>query len=177
MSLQQGRGTYVTGVPTASRKLRVETTLRDLAETYRRDRPQVLNVIESTAAPALLPEDGTAAENYFFMRRIHYREGIPYCVISIYIDDLVFRIAPDRFREQLVIPILVSLPEVTISRARQRLRVSTADVETSNHLHIGVNAPVAEIRRIFNAADGRVIYVGEVTMRGDFVDLEMDLRP
>lgn len=177
VSLQQGRGTYVTGVPVASRKLRVETTLSDLADNYRRDRPEVLNVVESSATPALLPEDGSPAERYFYMRRLHYREKTPYCVISLYIDDAVFRIAPKRFREELVIPILVSLPTVRIARAKQRVRISTADVETAKHLNIPVNSPVAEIRRIFNAEDGRVIYVAEVTIRGDFVDLEMDLKP
>jgi GntR family transcriptional regulator len=177
VSLQQGRGTYVTGTPTPNRKLKVETTLRDLAETYRTDKPQILNVVEASAIPALLPQDGSPAERYFYMRRVHYREGTPYCVISIYIDDSVFRIAPQRFRDELVIPLLVSLPEVLITRARQRLRVSTADVETAEHLRIPVNSPVAEIRRVFNGTNGRVIYVGEVTMRGDFVDLEMDLKP
>lgn len=177
VSLQQGRGTYVTGVPTPSRKLKVETTLRDLAETYRTDKPQILNVVESSAVPALLPEDGSAAERYFYMRRVHYREGVPYCVISIYIDESVFRVAPQRFREELVIPILVSLPGLTITRARQRLRVSTADMEVANHLRVPINSPVADIRRVFNGEHARVIYVGEVTMRGDFVDLEMDLKP
>lgn len=177
VSLQQGRGTYVTSAPTPSRKLKVETTLGSLAETYRTDKPQVLNVVESSAIPTLLPEDGPPSERYFYMRRVHFREQVPYCVISIYIDDEVFEVAPQRFRDELVIPILVSLPEVAITRARQRLRVSTADIETANHLRIPVNAPVAEIRRVFNGKDGRVIYVGEVTMRGDFVDLEMDLKP
>jgi GntR family transcriptional regulator len=30
---------------------------------------------------------------------------------------------------------------------------------------------------VFNAADSTVIYLGEVTYRGDFIHLEMDLKP
>ena len=40
-----------------------------------------------------------------------------------------------------------------------------------------VAAPVAEVRRVFTDADDRVIYLGEVTYRGDFIHLEMDLTP
>ena len=37
--------------------------------------------------------------------------------------------------------------------------------------------PVAEVRRVFTDADHRVIYLGEVTYRGDFVHVDMDLKP
>jgi GntR family transcriptional regulator len=33
------------------------------------------------------------------------------------------------------------------------------------------------VRRVFTDEDGRVIYLGEVTYRGDFVRIEMDLKP
>jgi GntR family transcriptional regulator len=44
-------------------------------------------------------------------------------------------------------------------------------------LKIPVNTPVAEVRRICTAKDGTVIYLGEVTYRGDYIHLEMDLKP
>jgi GntR family transcriptional regulator len=40
-----------------------------------------------------------------------------------------------------------------------------------------MNAPVAEVRRIFKDAAGTVIYLADVTYRGDAIRLEMDLRP
>ena len=39
-----------------------------------------------------------------------------------------------------------------------------------------VNAPVAEVRRVFTGPKRRVIYLGEVTYRGDFVHMEIDLK-
>jgi GntR family transcriptional regulator len=36
---------------------------------------------------------------------------------------------------------------------------------------------VGEVRRVFTDADGRVIYLGEVTYRGDFIHLDMNLKP
>ena len=57
------------------------------------------------------------------------------------------------------------------------LTIGTADLEVAQLLGVPVNAPVAEVRRVFTDADNRVIYLGEVTYRGDFIHLEMDLTP
>ena len=35
---------------------------------------------------------------------------------------------------------------------------------------------VAQVRRVFTAADETVLYLGEVTYRGDYIQFEMDLR-
>lgn len=174
---KQGRGTFVTGSVIADRWLKVETTLTNLAEVYRDTNPELLNLTESTRDPPLNPLDGVQAPSYFYMRRIHARMGRPYCVISIYLDERVFLRAPDAFRTQTVIPLLVGMRRPRIAKARQTLSIGSADMETAKHLGLAVNAPVAEVRRVFNAADGTVIYLGEVTYRGDVVRLEMDLKP
>ena len=59
----------------------------------------------------------------------------------------------------------------------QTLTIGTADPETAGQLGIGVNAPVAYVRRVFRTPDGTVLYLGDVTYRGDLVQLEMDLVP
>jgi len=174
---RQGRGTFVIARPGAERPLQVQSTLHDLAAMLRGDETQLLNVSESDAAPALTDRDGTAATAYVHMRRIHLREGTPYCVISIYLDAAVFHRAPERFRRELLIPILMSMPGVTIAQAHQVLTIGTADPETAGQLGIAVNAPVAYVRRVFRTPDGTVLYLGEVTYRGDLVQLEMDLAP
>ena len=61
--------------------------------------------------------------------------------------------------------------------ARQTLTIGTADIEAARLLRVPLNSPVAEVRRIFTTADRTVIYLGEVTYRGDFVRIDMDLRP
>jgi GntR family transcriptional regulator len=72
----------------------------------------------------------------------------------------------------------VALPKGSgIAKARQVLTIGTAELEVAQRLHIPVNAPVAEVRRVCADARGRVIYLGEVTYRGDFIHLEMDLKP
>ncbi|MCG6206960.1 GntR family transcriptional regulator [Rhodopseudomonas sp. HC1] len=177
LEAQQGRGTFVTGGTRQDRWLRVETTLADLAEMYRDTSPEIINISESRSVAPLLPDDGKAAAKYVFMRRVHSRVGQPYCVISIYLDETVFRRSPKRFRSETVIPILAELKQPKIVRARQTLTIGTADVDVARLLHVPLNSPVAEVRRVFTGEDGIVIYLAEVTYRGDFVRIDMDLRP
>lgn len=177
VSAQRGRGTFVTAQPVRDKRLRLETSLQALADVYRDDTPNLTLIEEASASPRLYPRDGTPAARYRFMRRVHSRNGEAYCVISIYLDERVFRKAPRRFRRETVIPVLLDLPQVEIARAWQTLEIGTADVTVARHLGINVNAPVAEVRRVCQASDETVLYLGEVTYRGDYIHLEMDLKP
>ena len=174
---QQGRGTFVTGTLKQDRWLKVETTLSDLAEVYRDTSPEIINISESRTDAPLFPEDGQPASKYVFMRRVHSRKQRPYCVISIYLDEKIFRRFPKRFRNETVIPILHELRDPAIRTARQTLTIGTADLEAARLLQVPLNSPVAEVRRVFTTADRTVIYLGEVTYRGDFIRIDMDLRP
>jgi GntR family transcriptional regulator len=177
LEARQGTGTFVSGEVADDRWLRVETTLSDLAEVYRDTKPELLNLAEATVAPSLRPQDGKPAPSYFFMKRVHSHQGRPYCLISIYLDERVFRKNPERFRSETVIPILTKMRNPAVAKARQTLTIGTAGLEAARYLNVPSNAPVAEVRRVFNAADGTVLYLGEVTYRGDFIHLEMDLKP
>src|SRR6202022_2494048 len=149
--------------------LKVETTLSDLAKGYRDTSPEIINLAEERTDAALRPADGHAAPRYVFMRRVHSREAKPYCVISIYLDERIFRKHPKRFRKETVIPILAEMRDPAIHTARQILTIGTADVEVARLLHVPLNSPVADVRRVFTSADNTVIYLGEVTYRGDFI--------
>ena len=176
VSPQRGRGTFVTGTPSSDRWIRVETSLRSLADVYRDTHPTILTIDESTRTPRLVDGDGVAAPRYAYMRRVHSHEGRPYCVIDIWLDAEIFARRPARFRKETVIPLLLAMPSVTIATARQVLTIATADLEVARHLQISFNAPVAEVRRVFTGPKRRVIYLAEVTYRGDFVHVEFDLK-
>ena len=177
VSAQRGRGTFVTNRPVQRDSLRLATTLAAIADIYRNDEPTLTLIDEAARGPRLLPDDGTPAARYRFLRRVHSRDGEAYCVISIYLDERVFRKAPARFRRHTVVPVLMSLPGVRVARAWQTLTIGTADVEVARMIGMPVNAPVAEVRRVCQDAAGTVIYLGEVTYRGDYIRLEMDLKP
>jgi GntR family transcriptional regulator len=71
--------------------------------------------------------------------------------------------------------VLMDLKVVQIGSARQILTISTAGEAAANALNISVSAPVAEVRRVLCAPDGTVIYLGELTYRGDYIRVDMDL--
>ena len=177
VSPERGRGTFVTAQPSRRRGLMLETSLQALADVYRNDTPNLTLIEEASASPRLFAGDGRPAPRYRFMQRVHSRKGEAYCVISIYLDERVFRMAPRRFRRETVVPVLLELRNVAIGRAWQTLEIGSADVGVARHLHIPVNAPVAEVRRVCQDRAGTVIYLGEVTYRGDYIHLEMDLKP
>ncbi len=177
VSPQRGRGTVVHEHARAHRQLRVHTTLAGLVEMYRNDKPVLTNLVESNASPLLGDDDGAAAPSYFHMRRVHARDGIKYCVNSMYIENSIFRRAQDAFRTQVVLPVLFSLPGLRIGRARQTMHISKADVEVASLLDIPVGEPMAEVRRVICTPEDTVIYVADVLYRGDYIHLDMDLKP
>lgn len=172
---EQGRGTFVRNKPETHPKMRMETSLHGLADLYRKLAPRVLPLEEGHATPPLDPEDGTPAPAYRFLRRVHASDRQATSVIAAYLDERVFKLAPSRFRKELIIPVLMDLKQVKIGSARQVLTVGAAGAAAATALNIAVSAPVAEVRRVFCAPDGTVIYLGELTYRGDFIRMDVDL--
>ena len=177
IALLAREGTFVTGSASSRGRLRLATTLTALADLYRDDAPKLTLVDEASAMPRLAAEDGTPAPRYRYLRRVHSRGGEAYCAISIFLDERVFRMAPARFRRHTVIPVLLDLPGSRIARAWQTLAIGAADVEVARLIGMPGNAPVALVRRVCVDASGTVIYLGEITYRGDYIHLEMDLKP
>jgi GntR family transcriptional regulator len=172
---KQGQGTYVLSKPETHPRMRVESSLRGLAELYRKQAPRLIPLSEGMAVPRLNPDDGFPAPKYRCLRRIHASERQFTSVISAYLDERIFKLAPKRFRNEVVIPVLMDLEGVKIGSARQILTISTAGAEAASALNISAAAPVAEVRRVVCAPDGTVIYLGELTYRGDYIRVEMDL--
>lgn len=175
LSPEQGRGTFVRGKPPTHPRMQVETSLKKLADLYRTLKPRLIPLEEGSRMPRLDSEDGLPAPKYRYLRRIHATGKQSNSVISAYLDERVFKLAPRRFRNEVIIPVLMDLPAVKIASARQTLTIGTAGAETAQALNISVNAPVGEIRRVFCAPDGTVIYLGDLAYRGDFIRLDIDL--
>lgn len=177
VSPQQGRGTFVIGVPRTERFISVVTTLDELVRNYEDTEPTIVNMEEGVNSPPLKPEEGTPAAQYTYMRRVHVRDGRSYCVIGLYLDERIFRRAPVEFRTKTVIPVLHKMSDVRIHAAHQVLTIGTADMEIAQMLEIPVGSPVAEVRRIFKDRQGTVIYLANAIYRGDAIRIEMDLKP
>jgi GntR family transcriptional regulator len=172
---QRGRGTFVSAAALTMKPVQVVTTLKALVEMYQATSQQPVTVEESRRKPPVTAADGELAEEYMYMKRVHSSDGLPYCVISLYLEENIFSMSPDRFRDELVIPVLVSLSPQRIAKARQTLTIGSADAVTARLLRVPTDAPVARVQRVFNDADNVVIYYADVVYRGDAIKVEMDL--
>lgn len=75
----------------------------------------------------------------------------------------IFRRTPLKFPSETVILPLPELPGVLMARAWQTPTIALVDVGTPRQLNVPVNAPAADVRRVFTSRSGTVIYLGEVT--------------
>ncbi|MEY3913030.1 MAG: hypothetical protein RL509_1074 [Pseudomonadota bacterium] len=177
VSAVRGKGTIVQQLPKRPNSLRLETSLLEMADAYRNDQPTLTLIDEGLAQPASFPVgSGKPVANYHHLRRVHSREGQRYCVISIYLDETIFMLAPERFRQETVIPVLLEMPQVKIRRASQTLKISVVDVETSQLLGVPMSTPVAEVVRVFMGPKGEILYMAEITYKADFIRFEMELK-
>lgn len=181
VSPQRGRGTFVTSTPPKRQWQRewqtVHASIDALAQAFQDTQARIVTINESLSDAPLQPEDGNPAGHYVYMRRVHSEDGEPYCVIEIYLDEVIFQTDPDRYRSEAVVPLLAQMNQGGITQARQVLTIGNADLDIAPLLNIHVGDAIAEVRRVFTDENKRVIYLGLITYRGDLFRLEMDLAP
>ena len=88
---QRGRGTHVIGRPPVHPRVRIETSLAGLAEVYRTTPPQLELLEEGESMPVVGAGEGKPAARYHYIRRVHVKQRQAVSVISLWLDDRVFR--------------------------------------------------------------------------------------
>jgi GntR family transcriptional regulator len=173
---RRGRGTRVVAAGATRHALKVETTLAALVDLYRDDVPELETEVQQTITD--LPIETAPGETYpgyRRMRRIHSRAGERYCVITIHVAEEIFARHEAAMRTRVLLPILFEDPAITVASARQTLVIDRCDIETAALLRLSIGDPTAEVRRILRDERGRILYLADVTYRGDYVRLDMDL--
>jgi GntR family transcriptional regulator len=174
---RRGYGTIVTQAEDAPKVVVMKTSLESLAAMYETTSAKILTFDESQAMPSVAPSVGKLGSSYVFMRRLHFTDGKPYAVISLYLVQDVFQRAPDEFRSRAVIPLLLRMKRaVRIERAQQTMAIGAADPESARLLEVSVGAPVAHVTRVFLDRRDRILYYAEVLYRGDWVKWEIELQ-
>ena len=175
LNAHRGRGTVVIARPPVHPRLHIEASLAGLAEVYRTNPPRLRMLEEGESKPLLDPSEGRPAARYHHIRRVHFRQRQAISVISLWLDDAIFQLSPKRFRQELIIPVLLDLAGERIAKARQTMTIATAGPEAAQALAISENAPVAEVRRVVCDHAGTVIYVCDIVYRSDYIKWEVDL--
>lgn len=163
-----GRGTFVRKIKAAHRyTLNMQTSLEQIYS--------LVSHLEVSfhEIEMILQTDAKSGAQYRRIRRVHDKDGQPFCRVDIQLDNSVFERAPDRFGREIVVSVLKDIGE-PIASARQNLRISYADFELAKLLNVDVNSAVFRVQREFFNHDEHLIYSATLLYPGDLLELEIE---
>ena len=163
-----GRGTFVKEIELPERqvlKMRAE-----MAEIHSMVAQMEVSVVVDDSSSEIFDENGVS---YRSMKRIHTRNGKPFCCVDLRLESAEYEKAPDRFESEIVVSVLKDLG-IKVASARQRVTISYADFETAQALDISVNSPVFHVFREFFSSDGRLIYSAILIYPGDGLEFDIE---
>jgi GntR family transcriptional regulator len=174
----RAKGTFVRQGPPRERLwCEVETDWNGLLRSREGAEIEILADEPGREPPAIPQGVGRPAARYRHLRRRHSRDGQPFLLADLYLDErLSSKVTEADLRSRTALKLVAGIPGVRIAGARQTLTVGAADVETAAALDLPLNAPVAHVRRAAVDARGVLVLVADGTYRGDVVRLDMKLK-
>jgi len=175
----RAKGTFVRNAPAANRLwCEVETDWSGLLRSRDGAEIEILDDVPGIPGPAVPPaEIGEVAPVYRHIRRRHSRNGQPFLLADVYLDErLSPKVTEEDLHSKTALKLVAGLPGVRITDARQTLTIGTADVETAAALQIPLNAPVALVHRAAVDQRGVRVLVADGIYRGDIVRIDIKLR-
>jgi GntR family transcriptional regulator len=136
----------------------------------------VLEKDDDATLPESLGPEGRSAGTYVRVRKVDREAGVPYCLSDIYVPKALFRRFPrDAASSAKLARLVRDTARPPLVSARERIGVSSADVEEARWLGCPLSAPVARVQRLFTDGDGRIVYAGWSVYRGDRFFVEREL--
>lgn len=172
---QQGVGTFATEAAGSATRFAVGLDWPSLIDMITKTRPHLLHKEATMTLPRHEPDDGVAAPEYQYLRRVNSLDGRPCLITDAYIDARLYARSPARFDTETIIPLIEGMADVSIARCRQVLTIGQATLEDADILNVPVNTPLGCIRRILTAPDGTILYFNDVAYRGELVRFQIDL--
>lgn len=172
----RGLGTFVAKDLSTQRWFKLATSFDELVETVANLKIRLL-AIDDEAEQALIPAFpfGDVGPAYQRLRRVHYHNDEPYCLIEIYLDKKIFDSDPEGFCNAPVVPQLAARRDVQIADAKQIMRITVSDEDTAAHLNIGVGDPIADVCRTILDRKKRIIYYAHIQYPAQMIQIETDL--
>ncbi|WP_376095543.1 GntR family transcriptional regulator [Roseomonas sp. CCTCC AB2023176] len=174
----RAKGTFVRATPSDGLWCEVETDWNGLLRS--RDGAEIEVLAEEPGVPGDRIRDATGlrAPAYRHWRRRHHRDGRPFLLADVYLDErLAAHVSAEDLRSRTALRLVAGLPGVRIADARQTLTIGAADLETAAALGVPLNAPVAYVHRAAVDSHGTLVLVAEGIYRGDVVRVDFKLRP
>lgn len=174
---ERGRGTFVSKDLSKERWYKLASTWDELVEKVADLNVKLLQIGASDKPPTPAFVFGKLAPEYRYLKRVHYHEGEPYCLIHLYINKPVFDSDPDGFTSSPAVSVLARRHDIHIAGARQIMRVGVARKETAAYLGIGAGEPIAEVCRTFVDDTDQIIYYAHIFYPTQTIQVETDLLP
>lgn len=171
----RGLGTFVAKDLSAQRWFKLPNNFDELVDRVGNLKIRLLSIPheETRLVPAM--DFGIVGPAYEHMRRVHYYNDEPYCLIDLYIAKDIFDVDPEGFRLKPAIKQLVSMPDIKIANGRQIMRITICDEETAPHLDIGIGDPIADVCRTLLDEQDRIIYYAHIQYPAQMILIDVDL--
>ncbi|MBO1078373.1 GntR family transcriptional regulator [Roseomonas haemaphysalidis] len=155
----------------------VETDWTGLLRSREGAEIEILSDTGGLAGSAIPESIGQPAPFYRHIRRRHWRDGRPFLLADVYLDERLYaQVSQEDLRSKTALRLVAGLEGMKVVDARQTLTIGTADVETAAALQVPLNAPVALVHRAAVGADGVLALVADGIYRGDTVRIDIKLR-
>jgi GntR family transcriptional regulator len=173
----RAKGTFVRSRPQEALWCAVATDWSGLLRPSHDARIEILTDQRDRDLPDLPYMIGNAAPKYRHLNRRHWREGKPFLLTELYIDErLSDRITQNDLETKTALRLVADVPGVEIVDAQQTLTIRSADMDMAKALDIAINAPVAFVYRRAVDQSGTAVLVAEGVYRGDVVRFDVKLR-
>ena len=171
---RQGLGTFVQdfAASAASLRLPLDADWSEIRSFWKASKTKILSQGFVDECPTFDGPEHPVDTRFFRMRRVHSSARKPYTVADIYIEESIFRRAPERFRKEIALHVLADLMAGEHLDAQEVIRIDSAGGELAKLLQIAVGAPIVIAHRVVKHSDGRIAYVGTPIYPGEIVQLK-----
>ena len=164
----QGKGTFVAQHVEKLKTIHLDSSWHSLLQMLERNVPELLDMRPKCDLPNVT-EGISAPGRYRYMRRVHYSERTPYCVLDVFLANNCYERAAKDFDTKMIIPVLQRVAKRSLAKMIQSFRISIADLETSRLLDVPLGAPIGHVRRVIMNKANEILYLGDTRYRGDLV--------
>jgi GntR family transcriptional regulator len=173
----RAKGTFVRATPRGGLWCEVETDWSGLLRSREGAEIEILSDTPGRLGASIPDSIGAPAPLYRHLRRRHWRDGQPFLLADVYLDERLSPLVTEEdLRTKTALRLVSNLPGIKIADARQTLTIGAADVQTAGALHLPLNAPVAHVHRAAVGENGVLLLVADGIYRGDVVRLDVKLR-
>lgn len=173
----RAKGTFVLERPNRDLWCEVKTDWSGLLIARENATIEILGDERNVPLPRHESSIGMPAPSYRHLRRRHSRDGTPFLLADVYVDERLCSAIPEEAYTTVTAMRLVSdIPGHTVTDANQIVTIGSADLTTATELNISIGEPVAKVQRMAVDQNGEVMLLANGIYRGDMMKIEVKLR-